>query len=268
MDDKLWKRIAAVTAKRPRTVLNHILKHGQVTTDELRELYGYDHAPRAARDVRECGVRLLTVMIRAEDGRRMATYKIDERTDAEAALTQGRRAFPKALKGTLVARDGEQCALCGGHFPARALQVDHRIPYEVAGDADAPDPDDFMLVCGSCNRAKSWSCEHCPNWIAKESDICASCMWASPDAYKHVATEPRRRLDVTWEGDEAGEYDEVAAQAVREGEDVRAVVKRIIRQKLHGDPKDRSVEGKRARRRRSRRKRTGTRRSQRLRRST
>ena len=29
-----------VTAKRPRTVIDHILKYGQITTEELREIYG------------------------------------------------------------------------------------------------------------------------------------------------------------------------------------------------------------------------------------
>jgi hypothetical protein len=29
----------AVTAKRPRTVIEHILKHGYVTTEELKEQY-------------------------------------------------------------------------------------------------------------------------------------------------------------------------------------------------------------------------------------
>ncbi len=37
----------AVTAKRPRTVINHILQHGSITTQELKEKYGYNHPPRA-----------------------------------------------------------------------------------------------------------------------------------------------------------------------------------------------------------------------------
>ena len=30
----------AVTAKRPRTVIDHILEHGYITTEELKEVYG------------------------------------------------------------------------------------------------------------------------------------------------------------------------------------------------------------------------------------
>jgi hypothetical protein len=36
-------RCKAVTAKRPRTVIEHILAHGYITTEELKEKYGYNH---------------------------------------------------------------------------------------------------------------------------------------------------------------------------------------------------------------------------------
>ncbi len=39
-------KLRAVTAKRPRIVIEHILEHGQITTEELKELYGYGHPPR------------------------------------------------------------------------------------------------------------------------------------------------------------------------------------------------------------------------------
>ena len=38
--------------KRARIVIEHILAHGHITTEDL-EHYGYKHPPRAARDVRE-----------------------------------------------------------------------------------------------------------------------------------------------------------------------------------------------------------------------
>lgn len=40
-------KLNAVTSKRPKTVIQHILKNGFVTTEELKSL-GYEHAPRAA----------------------------------------------------------------------------------------------------------------------------------------------------------------------------------------------------------------------------
>ncbi len=232
VDPRLKARIAAVTAKRPRTVLDHILKHGKITTDELKQIYGYSHPPRAARDVREQGIPLLTHTEIGRDGRQMAVYTIDENGVVDSAKA-GRRAFPKALKATLLARDGEQCALCNGHFAGPALQIDHRIPFEVAGENSTTEPFAFMLVCASCNRAKSWSCEHCPNWTLKSASTCATCLWSSPLEYMHVATEARRRLTIVWEGTEVEYYDRLAEGTAADElvAKVKAIIMQILRPK-------------------------------------
>ncbi len=52
--------LKSVNAKRPKTVIDHILKHGQITTEELKNIYGYNHPPRAIRDVREQGIPMIT----------------------------------------------------------------------------------------------------------------------------------------------------------------------------------------------------------------
>ena len=52
-------KLNSIEAKRPKTVIQHILKHGYITTEELETLYGYQHPPRAARDVRELGIPFL-----------------------------------------------------------------------------------------------------------------------------------------------------------------------------------------------------------------
>lgn len=101
MDPKLLKLINSVTAKRPRTVLQHLLEHGRVTTAELKDLYGYDHPPRAARDVRELGIPLKTVRVPGPTGRQIGAYTIDESKGIVAGRERGRRAFPKALKEAL-----------------------------------------------------------------------------------------------------------------------------------------------------------------------
>lgn len=226
---KLLERIQGVTGKRPKTVLDHILKHGAITTDELKDQYGYDHPPRAARDVREEGIPLKTTSVKTADGRRMAQYTLDLEAFADAGKAGGRRAFPKELKDKLVARDGECCALCGTPFPARALQIDHRVPYEVGGDVADLDPDDFMLVCGSCNRAKSWSCEQCQNWLEiKEVSNCENCYWASPTDYSHMALEERRNVTLSWVGEETTAHDALAAQASEEGVKLAEYIKRRL----------------------------------------
>ncbi len=65
-----------------------------------------------------------------------------------------------------------------------------------------------MVLCGSCNSAKSWSCEHCKNWTSDHlAEICRSCYWAMPTDYAHIALELARRVDLVWKGTEALEYD-------------------------------------------------------------
>ena len=60
---------------------------------------------------------------------------------------------------------GAKCFIYNEKLPENELQIDHRVPFEVAGDSDGElNPDDFMLLSPSANREKDWACEHCPNW--------------------------------------------------------------------------------------------------------
>ena len=202
-------RLKAVTAKRPKTVIDHILKHGFITTEDLSEKYGYDHPPRAARDVREQGIPLVTFRVNGKHGRKIGAYKFGEPSKVEEGKLGGRKAWPKTLKETLVRGHGPRCAVCHAEYEPRYLQIDHRVPFEVAGDGgEDANPDEFMLVCGSCNRAKSWSCEKCRNWTSDHvPEICQACYWASPQKYDHISLRPIRRLDVVWSGKEVFEYE-------------------------------------------------------------
>ncbi|MGL6195316.1 MAG: hypothetical protein ACRC2T_10900 [Thermoguttaceae bacterium] len=105
------------------------------------------------------------------------------------------------------------------------MQIDHCIPYEVAGETD----NDHMLLCASCNRAKSWSCEHCDNWITERNGTtCRSCYWANPKQYSHVALCQIRRLDLTWTEDEVAVYDKLTLESNQAKITVPDFVKRIL----------------------------------------
>lgn len=226
LPEDFLNKLRAVTAKRPKTVIDHILKHGHVTTEELKELYGYNHPPRAARDVRELGIPLDVIRVPGKDGRKIAAYRFGDPKRARKGTHGGRTVFSKQFKRDLLARDGEQCAICSTPYEPRYLQIDHRIPYEVAGDTAESDLADFMLICGSCNRAKSWSCEHCPNGLTeKVPDVCATCYWATPRHYQHIATLQMRRLDLTWVGPETETYDRLVAEAKEAGVELPDFVK-------------------------------------------
>ena len=153
------EKLKSVSAKRPKTVIDHILKHGFVTTEELNELYNYDHAPRAARDVRELGIPLETFRVKGKSGRMIAAYRFGDPSTVRDGKIGGRKAWSKEFKNQLVSINGERCAICFTRYEERYLQIDHRVPYEVGGDPkNGLNLTDFMLMCGSCNRAKSWSC--------------------------------------------------------------------------------------------------------------
>jgi len=129
---------------------------------------------------------------------------------------------------------GAKDAFTGAAMHERYLQIDHRIPYEVAGDASAStklDPLDFMLLDASSNRAKSWSCENCDNLQTKHDlEICKRCFWASPEDYGHIAETPSRRAEIVWSGDETKEYDLLKAEAARQSIDIPALIKKKLRE--------------------------------------
>jgi hypothetical protein len=173
------------------------------------------------------------------DGRKIAAYRFGDATKARTGKQVGRTALSKELKQKLTARHGERCAIYMQSFPARELQIDHRIPFEVLGDVPGAElnVDDYMLLCGSANRAKSWSCEHCVNWLElKKPDICRACYWAYPDNYSHVAMRDARRADIMWTGAEVESYERLKRRTLQLQKDVPSFVKEIIERHLKLEP--------------------------------
>lgn len=233
IDPRILELCDKVTKKRPRKVIDHILEHGSVSTDELQKL-GYDHPPRAARDVREEGVPLETIRVRSDrTGRMIGAYVFADPSKIKRGRIGGRRAFPKRFKQALLVRYRSADTITGEQLDGRYLQIDHRIPYEVAGDNAASDLnlEAFMLLDASNQRAKSWSCEHCRNWKElHDPKICRGCYWAFPEDYKHIAMQAQRRVDVVWSGDEVHQYEALKALAEKRNQPVASLIKRALRQ--------------------------------------
>ncbi|MDR2213716.1 MAG: helix-turn-helix domain-containing protein [Pseudomonadales bacterium] len=231
LDEAMLALCRGIEAKRARTVIDHILEHGIITNEELNSLYGYDHPPRAIRDVREKGIPLITHRVTSlKTGRRMGAYTFDDRSKIRAGRVGGRKAFPKQFKQALIALYGSRDAITNESLDKRYLQIDHRVPYEVAGDDGGPlDPGDFMLLDASSNRAKSWSCEHCDNFrMKRDSAICRACFWASPENYSHVAETQSRRIELVWSGDEVANFERLQNAAQASGVDISAYIKRRL----------------------------------------
>lgn len=223
----------SVTAKRPRTVITHILEHGQITTEELKNLYGYNRPPRAVRDVKERGIPIERVTVTGGDGRKIAAYQFGDSTNLKVRRFDGRTGLSKQIKEALIAKYGCRCFIYLEEMPETGLQIDHRVPFEVAGESVTMSPDEFMLLCGSANRAKSWSCEHCDNWTKlKKKEICLSCYWAYPENHTHIAMQQLRRVDLLWQGAETKQYERLKADAAEAGLAIPDFVKDVLRKAL------------------------------------
>ena len=91
---------------------------------------------------------------------------------------------------------------------------------------------EYMLLDGSCNRAKSWSCEHCENWKSlKDKEVCGTCYWASPEEYKHIAMKQSRRIDLVWNDEETDSYDALHEIAVSQDQKMPDFVKDILKKR-------------------------------------
>lgn len=229
------ERCQSVKAKRPKTVIDHILKHGFITTQQLKDKYGYNHPPRAVRDVKEHGIPIEMFRVAGSDGRKIAAYRFGDPSKIRFGLQAGRMALGQQIRQKLIVQHGARCAIYLETFPERELQIDHRIPFEVLGDVRGTlqKPEHSMLICGSANRAKSWSCEHCVNWLElKKPEICRSCYWAFPDSYTHIAMRQIRRADIVWTGPEVEDYEKLKRRTIQLQKNIPGYVKEIIAQHL------------------------------------
>lgn len=232
---KIIELCGRVTAKRPKTVIDHILKYGSITTEDLQGTYGYDHPPRAVRDVREQGVPLETFKVISErTGRKIAAYRFANPDDIKHGRIGGRQAFSKHFKEALVAHLGEKNTLTGHRIESRYLQIDHRVPYEVAGDnaSDEENLSAFMLLDAASQRQKSWSCENCKNFQQLlDETICGSCYWAFPETYQHIAMSQERRVALVWNSDEISDYEALEKGSKLSGTSMQQYIKKILKTK-------------------------------------
>jgi len=236
IDPRILALCEKVTSKRPRTVIDHIIAHGSVTSEELQSTYGYDHPPRAVRDVRESGIPIETFRVRSKKtGRKIAAYRFDDPNKIVRGRIGGRKAFSKRFKNLLIENNGPRDTITGEQCEPRYLQIDHRIPYEVAGEStcDEEQPATYMLLDASSQRAKSRSCERCRNWqMERDEAVCKSCFWTFPESYTHIAGENVRRMEIEWRGTEVEVCERIRGSARSANMTDADVVKRLLARTL------------------------------------
>lgn len=232
IDPKLLAAAKKVTAHRAKVVIDHIIEHGYITTEDLKEKYGYNHPPRAAGDVRDQGIPLETFKVRDRENRSIGAYRFGDPSQIEDGKLGGRKILPKQLKKKLVTQYGSRCSISTEEYDESHLQIDHRIPYRISGDAGGTDrnPADFMLLSGSAQRQKSWACEHCTNYlVSKNIQICKSCYWAFPENYTHVAMKEERRVDIVFSGSEVEKYRLLDQRAKKGLSSIQEEIKKLIK---------------------------------------
>ena len=229
--EKAQRHMDAEPNSRSSKALRVMLEKGSVTTADLNAL-GYDHPPRAIGDVRDAGIPVVREMIRSASGKRMARYRLGNAEDIREDRRGGRSTLPKAFKAELLARYGSADCITGVGLDPRLLQIDHRVPYRVAGDMGLAgrDTSAYMLLDASSQRAKSWSCEQCRNFRElHDAKICGDCFWAYPEEYKHIAMRQIRRTDIVWSGDDVPVHDRLKVEADRIGISLAELLRRMVR---------------------------------------
>lgn len=219
--------------KRPEVVAKYMLEHDNcITTDEIQEL-GYDHPPRAARDIRELGIPLKTTRTTGENGKSIAKYSFDIPDDFNPSQTKvsGRKATDNKIKEELIKENGCVCSTDNMRMRKENLQIDHRVPYEIGGEYDDPNPENYQLLSASANRQKSWACEHCPNWKDKKVEVCETCFWAHPDNHEHIACESGKTIIITLRHGDANDeqlYQEIQKLTNGDPEKIKEILAKCV----------------------------------------
>ena len=180
------------------------------------------------------GIPLDTFKIKDSSGKTIAAYKFGDWEAAkktnQLSKASGRTQITEKLKNALIDRYGAKCHLYGEEYPARLLQPDHRVPYEIGGDPiDMLNTDYFMLLSPSANRDKSWACEHCPNWTPKNIDMCKTCYYAYPEEYQHIAGVREKKLDLVFSSEDIDLFNEIVEEANLHNTSYQSIVKRMIK---------------------------------------
>jgi hypothetical protein len=211
-------------SKRAADARDHLLQHGSLTTEQLSAM-GYQHPPRAIRDLRDAGATVAKGSAKSRDGKNIASYTLIEQTSVGRA---GRVSIPKKFRDSVNESHDFTCGICSGKFEGRELQCDHRVPFEIGGDAGVLLIEDYLPLCASDNRSKSWSCEHCPNWVIRDPETCKTCFWAFPENYEHIETRPERRISLVFQGGEAVVADCLKEEAQDLGISIQQLAKNRI----------------------------------------
>ncbi len=80
-------RLNSVTAKKPRAVIQHILKHGSITSEEMRTLYGDEKPSKTIYSVRQRGIPIANRHVKSTQGTSIVSYSFGDPADLDGATS-------------------------------------------------------------------------------------------------------------------------------------------------------------------------------------
>lgn len=205
-----------------------MLSNGALTSSEMLS-FGHMHPARVIGDVRDQGIPVKTTTI-FEQGKRYASYTLGKARDINRVKFGGRKAIPSYIKDMLVARSGMRCQLSEATLENTDLEVDHRIPFALAGEPVHPKcPTNYMLLSRSMQMKKSKECAGCPNLKKLKSvDNCKECYWASPEHYTHTAMRQEQVTNINWTDEDAISLAKIRELAISHGISVESLIKKTL----------------------------------------
>lgn len=226
---RIIKKIKDLKSARAIKIANYLVEHGSITTSEITKKFSEKHPPSAVRDLRDAGFPVKCVMVPdpESEGNRIGKYTFGKASDVKDGTYEGRRIIPKKVKKALIKSQGNHCAICGIKADSPHLSPDHRVPFRIAGNtlAKGNNQEEYMLLCRSCQRAKSYECEDCKNYQDKITAVCKSCYWCNPEKYEHIANKQVRRLEIIWNESEIGAFNKLMKLSEKSGVSLKQYIK-------------------------------------------
>jgi len=180
-------------SKRARWARDDCLQNGFTTLMRIQEVGGYNQRYAVIRDLISAGVPMAASVLQTQNKRRTTLYTFDPQ--AFQAQKESRMPLSDQDMDFLRAKFNFQCNICYTDQHRRTLHADHRIPFDLVGNAlyKSEGLPAFQPLCGSCNSKKRQACLDCHNDDPAE---CYDCRWAHPEKYTHIALVRERRYEM------------------------------------------------------------------------
>ena len=227
LPESFIKKAKAVTAKRAKTVIDHILKHGHITTEELKNLYGYNHPPRAVRDVREQGIPLETFRMHGQRQPKPRGLPLRRPFQDSAGTLAGRKCFCKEFRERHWSNVTAASVACVLTTPSPCMQstIGAHMKWVAGGGVRHRG---FNLDGGLMRQVLVLRALQQLDGETGPEGSYDVLFGASPASYRHIAMRPVRRLELVWTEQEVAGFDKLSKAAQKRGMPLPDFIKTLL----------------------------------------